>query len=159
MARYSFYLLLLFVVMPLTELFLLVKLAQATSFPTTVAIVLATGVIGVFTARVQGWLVWQKIQLDLRHARVPADGLIEGVALLIAGALLITPGLITDTIGFLLLIPPLRKLLRESIKDRFRRALARGEGRVFVFRSGSIDPDRGAVDVDHREIKDDPPNT
>ncbi|KPL11801.1 hypothetical protein AMJ85_02935 [candidate division BRC1 bacterium SM23_51] len=129
-------LLILFIVLPLAELFILVKLAQATSFLFTVAVVVCTGLIGVLTARVQGWLVWQKIQLDLRHGILPANGLIEAIILLAAGLLLITPGLLTDAAGFVLLVPDVRRALREWIKRKFAEMIERGHTEIRFFRAG-----------------------
>lgn len=129
-------LLILFIVLPLVELFVLVKLAQATSFLFTVAVVVCTGVVGVLTARVQGWLVWQKIQLDLRHGILPADGLIEAVILLAAGLLLITPGLLTDAVGIVLLVPGARRAVREWIKRKVGEMIERGQSEIHFFRAG-----------------------
>lgn len=129
-------LLILFIVVPLVELLILVKLAQATSFLFTVLVVVATGVVGVMTARVQGWLVWQKIQLDIRNGILPTDGLIEGMVLLAAGLLLITPGLLTDAVGMALLVPAVRRSVREWVKNKFREMLESGQTEIYFFRAG-----------------------
>jgi len=129
-------LLILFIVLPFVELFLLVKIAQATSFLFTVALVVVTGLVGAMTARVQGWLVWQKIRIELSHGVLPADGLIEGILLLAAGLLLITPGLITDAVGLALLIPAVRRAVRDWIKRKLREMIEQGRTEIYFFHGG-----------------------
>lgn len=116
------------------EVLLLARLAQWITFWPTLGVVVVTGLIGVLSARVQGWLVWQKIQLDLHHGTLPADGLIDGILLLAAGLLLFTPGLLTDAAGFVLLVPSVRESLREWLKRKFREMIERGQTTVFIIR-------------------------
>ena len=98
-------LLLLFTVVPLVELFLLVKLGTVIGIGPTVLVVIGTGVLGASLARWQGLGVLRRVSEDLAQGRLPADALIDGLLILIAGAVLLTPGLITDALGFLLLVP------------------------------------------------------
>ena len=114
-------LLLLFTVVPLVELFLLVKLGTVIGIGPTVLIVITTGVIGAWLARWQGLGVLRRVTSDLNEGRLPADALIDGLLILIAGAVLLTPGLITDALGFLLLVPQSRIVVRRMIRDRFDR--------------------------------------
>jgi UPF0716 protein FxsA len=113
--------LLLFTVVPLGELFLLVKLGTVIGIVPTVLIVIATGVLGAWLARWQGLGVLRRLTQDMNEGRLPADALIDGLLILIAGAVLLTPGLITDALGFLLLVPQSRTLVRRSIRVRFER--------------------------------------
>lgn len=110
-----FRLLLLFTIVPLTELWLLLWLGSVTSVGFTVLVVLVTGFLGATLARYQGWQTWQRIQLQLQRGEPPAAALVDGLMILIAGALLITPGLLTDATGFLLLMPPVRARLRAHL--------------------------------------------
>ena len=114
-------LLLLFTVVPLVELFLLVKLGTVIGIGPTVLIVITTGVLGAWLARWQGLGVLRRLTEDLNEGRLPADALIDGLLILIAGAVLLTPGLITDALGFVLLVPQSRTLVRRLIRDRFER--------------------------------------
>ncbi len=113
-------LLLLFTLLPVVELMLLVKLHELTSWPVTIGVVLLTGVVGASLARRQGWQNVRRMQDELAAGRVPTDSILDGILILVAGAMLITPGLLTDTTGFLLLIPPVRRRLRQRLVDRFR---------------------------------------
>ena len=111
-------LLLLFTVVPLVELFLLVKLGTVIGIGATVLIVICTGVLGAWLARWQGLGVLRRLTDDLNEGRLPADALIDGLLILIAGAVLLTPGLITDALGFLLLVPQGRAVVRKTIAAR-----------------------------------------
>jgi UPF0716 protein FxsA len=111
-------LLLLFTVVPLVELFLLVKLGTVIGIGPTVLIVICTGVLGAWLARWQGLGVLRRVSEDLAEGRLPADALIDGLLILIAGAVLLTPGLITDALGFLLLVPQGRAVVRRTVAAR-----------------------------------------
>lgn len=126
-----FKLILLLTVVPLTELLLLVKLTQWTgSFLLTVGIVLATGVVGAVLARAEGLRVVRNMQQEVQQGRMPTERILDGVMILVAGALLVTPGLMTDTVGFLLLIPFTRAAFRKAVKRWVRRKMESGEFRV-----------------------------
>ena len=111
-------LLLLFTVVPLVELFLLVKLGTVIGIGATVLIVICTGVLGAWLARWQGLGVLRRLTEDVNEGQLPADALIDGLLILIAGAVLLTPGLITDALGFLLLMPQGRAVVRKKIAAR-----------------------------------------
>ena len=120
-------LLLLFTLVPLIELFLLVKLGTVIGIGATVLIVISTGVLGAWLARRQGLGVLRRLSEDLNEGRLPGDTLIDGLLILIAGALLLTPGLITDTIGFLLLVPQGRTVVRRIVAARFEKRTIDGD--------------------------------
>ena len=113
-----------FILIPILELAVLLKLHEAAGLGNTLAIVIITGFVGAFLARAQGIMVLAQIRRDLAEGRMPAPRLMDGVMILIAGVLLITPGLITDTVGFLLLIPVVRSTirawLRRKLEEKFR---------------------------------------
>jgi UPF0716 protein FxsA len=111
-------LLALFIILPLIDIVFLVVLGGRIGFLITVAVVIITGVIGAFLAKAQGLLVWRQIQADIAAGRVPAQGLIDGALILVAGGILMTPGFITDLLGLALLVPP----VRGTIKRLARRA-------------------------------------
>jgi UPF0716 protein FxsA len=120
-------LLLLFTVVPLIELFLLVKLGTVIGIGATVLIVISTGVLGAWLARRQGLGVLRRLSEDLNEGRLPGDTLIDGLLILVAGVLLLTPGLITDTIGFLLLLPQGRTVVRRIVAARFEKRTIDGD--------------------------------
>ena len=113
-------LLLLFTILPLLELALLIKIGQAIDLPATIGLVLLTGVVGWWLARHEGLRTLAALRAELAAGRLPADRMIDALLILLAGAVLVTPGIITDTVGFLLLIPPVRSRVRNRLKARFR---------------------------------------
>jgi len=116
-------LLLLFTVVPLIELWLLIRLDGVIGFIPTIAIVLLTGAVGATIARWQGLATLRRVREEMSAGRVPTVPLVDGLLILVAAAVLITPGLLTDTIGFLLLIPPTRAAVRRGLVEAFRRRM------------------------------------
>lgn len=121
------YLLLLFIGVPLLELALLIKLGTYIGVAKTLLIVVGTGVAGAALARSQGFAIMSRIQRDLEEGHLPAEELINGACVLAGGLLLLTPGILTDATGFLLLIPPSRELIKAFAKRYIQRKLDRGE--------------------------------
>lgn len=121
----------LFVVTPFVEVALLLQVAAAIGGWRTFLLVVVTGVAGAFLARSQGFRVWTRIQQDLRTGKMPTDSLADGAMLLIAGAFLITPGILTDAFGFGLLVPAVRRVTRRMLANYFR-------GHVHVETSGDF---------------------
>jgi len=115
-----FRLLLLFTVVPLVELGLLIQLGRVIGLGPTIAIVLLTGIAGASLARWQGLATLRRVQVEMAAGRVPADALVDGLLILVAGAVLLTPGLLTDTFGFFLLIPPTRAAVRRALVEAIR---------------------------------------
>ena len=110
---------LLFTLMPLIELWLLFKLSGVFGFWTTISVVLLTGMLGASLARWQGWQAMHRIRSQMSQGMLPADALGDGVMILVAGVLLITPGVITDVVGLGLLIPPVRFVMRKLVQRWF----------------------------------------
>lgn len=111
-------LLLLFIALPLVETWLLIKVGSVIGALWTILAVIATAVIGSQLVRRQGLQTLAQVQQSQARGEMPAVPILEGAALLLAGALLVTPGFISDTVGFLLLIPPLRQLAARRILAR-----------------------------------------
>ncbi|EEG77141.1 FxsA family protein [Dethiobacter alkaliphilus] len=124
-------LLLLFTLGPLIELYLLIELGKRVGTAPTIILVLATGFFGVFLAKAQGFLVLRRISEALRFGQLPADELLDGVLVLVGAAFLLTPGLISDTAGFLFLIPGTRKSIKAVIRRKLKKALEDGSLQIF----------------------------
>lgn len=140
---------LLFILWPIVELWLLIEIGRATSAWATISLVIVTGVVGAALARREGLKTYYRIRDDLAAGRLPGDHLVDALVILVAGALLITPGLISDTVGITLLVPAARRALREHLKRRFRtRFTVIGFGSPPEARRGPDD----IVDVEVREI-------
>lgn len=123
--------LLLFIAVPLAEIALLIKIGEVIGVVPTVGLVVLTAVIGVALLKRQGLAAMAEAQRALDAGELPVDSVIDGVCLLVAGAFLLTPGLITDTAGFLLLVPALRRRL-----GRWALARLAGSGVVAVHVAG-----------------------
>jgi UPF0716 protein FxsA len=124
------YLLVAFILLPITELWLLFKVDAHLGLGATLLIVVMTGFIGAWLARAQGLMVMLQIQRDLAEGRMPAPRLIDGTMILVAGALLLTPGLLTDTVGFLLLVPGVRAIIRAWLRQKMEQKLKDGSMNV-----------------------------
>ncbi|MEO1266419.1 MAG: FxsA family protein [Pseudomonadota bacterium] len=103
--------LLIFIAVPLAELALLIKLGEIIGLWPTLALIVTTAVVGTALLRQQGLRTLNKVTQSVNAGEAPVIPMVEGVLLLIAGAFLLTPGVLTDVVGGLLLLPPLRALL------------------------------------------------
>ena len=121
------YLILLFVLVPVVELALLIKIGQYIGVGYTIGIVIVTGVVGAYLAKLQGLITMRSIQEEVNQGRMPADRLFDGVIILCSAILLLTPGVITDIIGFMGLIPFTRNLFKKWLKLKTKDMVSRGE--------------------------------
>lgn len=112
-------LIILFIFLPLVDLWLLFRIGEWLTFFPTLACVILTGVVGAAIAKRQGISTIARIQNELAQGRMPTTELGEGVLILLAAAVLITPGFITDTFGLLLLVPPIRRLFLKAVSAFF----------------------------------------
>jgi UPF0716 protein FxsA len=123
-------LILLFLLTPAVELALLIQVDQVIGFWPTVGLILVTGIVGSHLARREGLSTWRRLNNRLKSGDLPGAELADGVIILVAGALLITPGILTDVLGFLGLIPFTRKYLRRFVMRWFQRKMERGTMQV-----------------------------
>jgi UPF0716 protein FxsA len=120
------YLILLFILVPVIELALLIKIGQYIGVGYTLAVVILTGVAGAYLAKMQGLLTLARIQEDINQGIMPADKLFDGVLILSSGILLLTPGFITDIAGFMGLIPLTRNLFKRWLKRKIKDMINQG---------------------------------
>ena len=133
-------LLLLFIAVPAVELILLIEIGQRVGTLATIGIILGTGIVGASLARQQGMSTFARLRNDLADGRLPAEPIVDGVLILVAGAVLITPGVLTDLVGFLLLVPACRRLIKRVVKRRFERAMRAGTVSVVTAFDGTGQP-------------------
>lgn len=127
-------LLFLFTVVPVVEIYLLIRIGSVIGAFPTILLIMTTGVLGAYFARREGFMVLQTIQQQMARGEIPASAMIDGLCVLVAGLVLITPGVLTDILGFLLLVPASREVLKRLMVRYFRDAVARGSVQV----SGSM---------------------
>jgi len=154
-------LLALFISVPLAEIAVFIMVGKAIGMIPTILSVIITAFIGTFLLRRQGLSAFARTQTALAEGRLPVESVIDGMCLLVAGAFLLTPGILTDTIGFLLFVPPLRRWLAKTVFHRVTRNMdvhvagSRRQGKtgpqddahgpVIDGEYERVEPDRGAV--------------
>jgi UPF0716 protein FxsA len=146
---------LLFVLVPVIELVLLIRMGQLIGFWPTLAFVLLTGWAGAALARMEGLRVLARFQQELAMGRVPGQAILDGAAVLVGGALLLAPGILTDLAGLALLFPPTRRLVQRWVRRRLEKGITDGSIRVMTMTDGGmsargraerdLDPSKGIV--------------
>lgn len=126
------FILFLFIVLPFVELTLLLRIGAEIGALNTLGIVVATGLLGGYLAKHEGLAVWRRFQAKLASGAMPGDELLDGVIVLASGALLVTPGVITDAIGLLGLFPPTRMLIKQQLRKRVTVLTATPSGARFT---------------------------
>ncbi|MDP2601564.1 MAG: FxsA family protein [Deltaproteobacteria bacterium] len=129
-------LVLLFTIVPLVELFILIKIGGQIGGFNTILLVIMTAVLGALLARLQGLRTLQQIQLSLSQGQIPAEELIDGVLILAGGILLLTPGVLTDLFALVLLFPYTRTHFKRWLRRRFDRMVLSGDVRLRYHRGG-----------------------
>ena len=112
-------LIIIFILVPIMEIAVLLEVGQRIGTVYTILLVVVTGVVGAYLAKMEGLRVWYELQKDLQQFKIPTNRIIDGVLILIGGVLLLTPGLITDVLGLLLVLPFTRVFARKILKKKF----------------------------------------
>src|SRR4051795_5700459 len=112
-------LLILFILVPIAELAVIIQVGQQIGVPLTIAILIADSILGSILMRSQGRAAWRRFNAALQSARPPAREVLDGVLVIFGGALLLTPGFITDIFGLAFLLPPSRAVIRRVLVRRF----------------------------------------
>lgn len=136
-------LLFLFVVVPLVELSLLIKVGKYLGTLNTILIVILTGILGASFARSQGANIISRIRHSLSRGEIPGDEMIQGLLILAGGLMLITPGFITDLLGFALIVPPSRKVAAGWLLANFKSKMRSGQWQVNDIRFPDTDESEG----------------
>lgn len=124
-------LVILFTVVPFIELTLLLRINDSIGFVPTIGIILVTGVVGAYLAKSQGRIIISRIRQDMSMGIMPANDLLNGLCVLIGGALLLTPGILTDVVGFILVFPVTREAIKIILKDKIEKMIE--EGRIYYY--------------------------
>lgn len=109
----------IFVVVPIVELFVIIQVGQAIGALNTIAILLVVGFVGAWLAKREGTAVWLRFRRQVEAGAVPGREIVDGVLILFAGALMLTPGFVTDILALLLLLPPVRAVVRATLLKKF----------------------------------------
>jgi UPF0716 protein FxsA len=147
-------LLVLFVVVPIVEIYVIIQVGQAIGALWTIVLLIADSILGTLLMKSQGRAAWRRFQEALAEGRVPAREVMDGVLVIFGGAFLLTPGFVTDVLGALLLLPPTRAVIRRLIARRFTLTVLSGmpgpmgPGRVRRRPGEDFDVDGTAHDID-----------
>jgi UPF0716 protein FxsA len=117
-------LVLLFILVPIAELYVIIQVGEAIGIWLTIALLIADSVLGSMLMRSQGRQAWRRFQDAMRSGRVPAREVLDGALVIFGGAFLLTPGFISDVLGVLLLLPPSRAAIRRVLVRRLGRRMA-----------------------------------
>jgi len=147
-------LVLLFVLLPIVEIYAIIQVGQAIGAPWTIALLIADSILGSILMRSQGRVAWRRFNAALAEGRPPAREIFDGALVILGGALLLTPGFVTDIVGLALLLPPSRALVRVLLARR----LAGRIGASFTAHGRTTRPASADYDVEGTasEIRDRP---
>lgn len=135
-----------FLIMPIIEIYMLLKASGVIGPGWTILAVVATAVIGAYLVKAQGFMTLNSVQHKMAQGQMPAMEVAEGVAILVAGALLLTPGFVTDAFGFACLLPPLRRAM-------ISRIFKRGVIQVQTSSGFGAQPQAGAYDEKNNDVR------
>jgi UPF0716 protein FxsA len=127
---------LLFTLVPLAELFLLIEIGGMVGVLPTIGLIAATGMLGAYLAKREGRKALASYQEALANGRMPEDGIVSALLILVGGVLLIAPGVITDVLGLALMIPPIRRGVAKLVMRRVQARIGSGELQVMHIGSG-----------------------
>jgi UPF0716 protein FxsA len=137
--RAVLFLVVIFILVPIAELYVIIKVGEAIGLVPTLVLLLADALLGSLLLRHQGRAAWVRFNRALAEGRVPHKEVFDGVLVIMGGALLLTPGFLTDIVGLIFLIPPTRALIRAMSSRFVRRRLALGEA-VWTFGASQRPP-------------------
>ena len=149
-------LLLLFLAVPVAEIYVLIEVGRRIGSLATIFLLVFTAVLGALLVRMQGMNTYIQIQQAMSQGRMPATEMIEGIMIMVAGVLLLTPGFVTDAVGFLFLVPAARRgLIGVLLGRQIQESINSSAGAVFQDRPGGESGSRNGGRVIEGELDDD----
>lgn len=144
----------LFIVTPLVEIFVLIQVGRVVGAPPTIAALVLVSLAGAALVKREGLKAWTRFRSALEAARLPAEEVVDGALVLLAGALLLTPGFVTDALGLLFLLPPSRALINRALRSRVRMSMGLGPAASRRSRTPpSEDSPDGDIEVDVVDVR------
>ena len=133
-----FFLLLLFIIIPIAELYIIIQVAQTTGVFNSIILLILVSLVGAWLVKAEGLGVLKKIRIQLTKGEMPSKELVDGGLILLAGALMLTPGFLTDAFGLLLLFPITRPIFRILILKKVTNTSSRSETQGTSFGDNSF---------------------
>ncbi len=130
------WLILLFVVAPVVELYVIVTVAGVVGWLPTLAFLVLSSIAGAWLTKVEGLGVLRRMQISVDHGQLPADDAVDGLLISVGGLLMFVPGFISTFVGLLLMVPPVRSVLRPLVQARIRRRAERAQARMVAYSVG-----------------------
>lgn len=118
---------LVFIVVPIVELAVILQVGQLIGLWPTIALLVVVSVVGTWLVRREGMRAWNAFRAALAHSRLPTNEVVDGALVLFGGALLLTPGFVTDLLGLSLVFPPTRRVINRAVRNRVSRRLTGGQ--------------------------------
>lgn len=147
-------LILAFIALPVLELIVLLRIGSWLGLLPTLLLILTTGVVGAAVARSQGMQVLARMRGDLAEGKPPVARVIDGALILAAGLLLVTPGVISDVLGILLLLPPTRALVRRLMASRMKQMIENGRAQFTIMHGSPPPPSDQSKPTPGRDVTD-----
>jgi len=135
----------LLIVVPIVELAVMVQVAGMIGVLPTVGLVVASSLVGFWLMKAEGLGVLRRMQTQMAEGQMPAAEVVDGVLVLVGGLLMVLPGFITSVLGLLLLLPPVRALVRPLVLARVRRRVERGQAQFVAFTTSAAGPGFGSA--------------
>jgi UPF0716 protein FxsA len=151
------FLILLFILVPIAEIYVIIQVGQAIGPWWTIALLIADSILGSMLMRSQGRAAWRRFNAALAEGRPPAREVLDGALVIFGGAFLLTPGFISDIFGLIFLIPPTRALARRFIVRSVLRRTPAGRVAMFATKRAENATWRGDVEGTAHEVDSDPP--
>ena len=129
---------LLFTIVPIAELYILIKIGSYLGAFNTILLIVITGILGALLARLEGLRTLRQIMRSISQGIVPAEELVDSVLIFVAGIVLVTPGVLTDAMGFFLLVPYTRTIFKRWLRRKLDRMVSSGKFQIHS-RSGGRD--------------------
>ena len=135
----------IFIVVPIVELYVIVQVADVIGALETIALLIAVGILGSWLLKKQGTAAWSRLQAALAAGRLPTDEISDGALIMFGGALLLTPGFVTDILGFLLLFPPTRAAVKTMGRRSLRHRIQKRTGTTGIYDARVIKVERSST--------------
>lgn len=145
----------LFIIVPIIELAIIIQVGQVVGVGWTLVALIAMSLIGAALVKAEGLRAWRRVREALAEARMPAEEVVDGALVLLGGALMLTPGFLTDGLGLLLVVPMTRGVLNRTIRGRVRSTFGLSARRTRGPGPSGSSPDDAVVDVDVVSIERD----
>ena len=123
---------LLLILMPILDIYILVKVSQIMGFGSTILLIILTGIAGYYLARSEGRIIVRNINREMARRNVPGDELLTGFCILVGGFLLLMPGIITDIVGITMALPGTRNAYKQYIKRYLQRMINKGYTNILI---------------------------